>query len=170
MTLKRVFPPQARLLATASALLLLAACASVPPPTNLMQRAKQQMDAARAARAADYAPVDLTFAKQRYEEAQTAMGAEKYALARDMANESLADGRLAETRAELATARKQIRQQNAENKRLRAQLLNAPASSQSSNGGNGGLPTQIVLPQPAPAASAPAHPASSGRPSTGGSL
>lgn len=170
MTLKRFTPPQARLLAVASALLLLAACASVPPPTNLMQRAKQQLDAARAARAADYAPVDLTFAKQRYEEAQAAMGAEKYALARDMANESLADGRLAETRADLAATRKQIRQQNAENKRLRAQLLNAPASPSSSDGDNGGLPAQITLPQPAPAASVPTPPASSGQPSTGGSL
>lgn len=170
MTLQRILPPQARILAAASALLLLAACASVPPPTNLMQRAKQQMDAARQAGATDYAPVDLTFAKQRYAAAQAAMSAENYALARDMANESLADGRLAQTRAELGTTRKQISKQNAENKRLQAQLLNAPAPARTSRPSSSGLPAQIVLPQPVPASSAPASPATSGQPSTGGRL
>ncbi len=165
MTSTRAFPRLPRLLPAATALLLLSACASVPPPTGLMQRAQQQLDAARQAHAADYAPVDLTFAEQRYQSAQAAMNAEKYALARDMANESLADGRLAQVRAELAAVRKQVRQQSAENKRLRAQLLKpspgtapAPAPGSSSNAG---LPEQIVLPQPA-------SPASSGRPATEG--
>lgn len=153
------------MMAVASALLLLAACASVPPPTSLMQRAKQQMDAARQAGATDYAPVDLTFAQQRYAAAQTAMGTENYALARDMANEALADGRLAETRAELAATRKQISKQNAENKRLRAQLLNAPAPAQASSPSSG-LPAQITLPQPASSTST--RPAASSQPSTGG--
>lgn len=143
--------------------MLLAACASVPPPTNLMQRAQQQLDAANQARASDYAPVDLTFAKQRLQSAQAAMNNRKYALARDMANESLADGRLAQTRAELAATRKQISKQNAENKRLRAQLLKkaAPARSTTPASSNAGLPEQITLPEPA-------APASSGQPVTGG--
>ncbi len=159
MTPTRVIAPHTKALLAAAALLLLAACASVPPPTSLMQRAQQQLDAAEQAQAADYAPVDLTFAKQRYQSAQAAMNDSKYALARDMANESLADGRLAQTRAELAAVREKIQKQNAENKRLQAQLLNPPKPDTPAPGAqgssNGGLPAQIVLPQPASSALAP---------------
>src|SRR5699024_3964600 len=121
------------------------------------------------AQASDYAPVDLGFAKQRFQSAQAAMSAKKYSLAQDLAQESLADGRLAQTRAELAALRKKIRRQSAQNARLRAQFQNgggAPASGSSAGGGvdNGGLPAQVTLPQatlPAPA-STPARPSSAG--------
>lgn len=154
----------------AAALLLLGACASVPPPTDLMARAQQQLDIAQKAQASDYAPVDLGFAKQRFQSAQVAMSAKKYAQARDLAEESLADGRLAQTRAELAVLRKRIRQQSAQNARLRAQFqsggASAPASGSSAGQGpdNSGLPAEVTLPQatlPAPAAT-PAQPSSAG--------
>jgi predicted S18 family serine protease len=152
----------ARASGVAVALLGLAACASMPPPTGLMQRAQQQLDAARNARAGDYAPVDLQFATQRFQSAQNKMNDNDYAAARDLANESLADGRLAQTRAELAATRKKIVNQRAKNTRLRNQLLNpAKASSGSSNG----LPEEITLPQPSSGAPAPAT--SSGHPSSG---
>ncbi|HET7268901.1 MAG TPA: DUF4398 domain-containing protein [Oleiagrimonas sp.] len=151
-------------------MMLLVGCASTPPPTGLMTRAQQQLTAAQKAQAADYAPVDLGFAKKRFQAAQAAMAAKKYDKATDMARESLADSRLAQTRAELAVLRNRIRKQNAENQRLRAQLLepstpSAPAQESSSRDNNNGLPSQITLPQPAPASSAPAVPASA---STGG--
>lgn len=169
-------PPRARLFAAVSALLLLAACASVPPPTDLMARAQQQLDIAQKAQASDYAPVDLGFAKQRFQSAQAAMSAKKYSLAQDLAQESLADGRLAQIRAELAVLRKKIRQQSAQNARLRAQFQNggAPASGSSTGLGpdNSGLPAEVTLPQatlPAPADSAAPAPAPARPSSAGGS-
>lgn len=140
---------------------LLAGCASVPPPTALMAQASQQLDAARQAHAADYAPVDIGFAQKRYAEAQMAVGMKKYDLATDLANESLADGRLAQVRAELAVARRQVQAQRAENDRARTQLLEAPAAAASAPGNaNAGLPGQVILPQPKMAPPLPAAPAS----------
>lgn len=167
MTLTSVCPHWARFLVPAAALALLAACASVPPPVNLMQRAQQQLEAAQKAQAANYAPVDFGFARKRYQAAQAAMAAKKYDVATDMANESLADGRLAQTRAELAAVRKHIQAQQAENARLQRQLLGQSNQSGKTHNANGGLPGQIVLPQ------APAAPASAPAPATttaGGSL
>ncbi len=155
------FPTRLRTLGMASALALLAACASVPPPTGLMQRAQQQIEAARDVQAEDYAPVDMTFAEQRFKAAQSAMDAHKYALAQDMAEEARADAQLAQTRAELAVARKEIKTRNAENQRLRKQLLEpAPPASSAPSRGNSGLPEEITLPQPQ--GSAPADGAQEG--------
>lgn len=164
-------PSYLRMLGIASAFVLLAACASVPPPTSLMQRTQQQLEAARDAQAADYAPVDMTFAEQRFKAAQSAMEAKKYALASDLAHEAEADARLAQTRARLAVARKEIKQRSAQNERLRKQLLSdsAPSSSGPAEGSstNAGLPEQITLPQPADSApaqgtSVPVEPAPTG--------
>lgn len=158
-------PTCLRALGVASALLFLAGCASVPPPTDLMQRAQQQLQGARDAHAEDYAPVDLTFAEQRFKSAQAAMQAKKYALARDMAEESRADAHLARVRADLAVARKEIKTRNAENQRLRQQLLepakSAPAKPAAAASRNAGLPDEIMLPQPQEPASAQSggHPA-----------
>lgn len=163
MTLGRIFPLHRRVLPGLAVALLLAGCASVPPPTALMARAEQQLDAARQAHAADFAPVDYGFATQRYQAAQAAVSAGKYDVATDMANESLADARLAQTRAELAAVRRQVKAQRAENTRLRQQLLKAPAAASTSGSTAGGLPSQVVLPQPTyptHAASTPAPPAS----------
>lgn len=167
MTLKQALSPRARTLSGAAALLLLAGCATTPPPTGLMTRAQQQLASAQKANAADYDPVDLGFAKTRLDMAQAAMANKKYDRARDMANESLVDSRLAQTRAVLAVVNNKIRKQSAENARLRAQLLSKPASAptqQQQNNNNGGLPSEIVLPQPQ--APAPASGASSPTPAT----
>ncbi len=172
MAMTAKIPTHLRTLGAASALALLAACASVPPPTGLVQRAQQQLEAARDAQADDYAPVDMTFAEQRLQAAQAAMNAGKYAQARDMANESLADGRLAQTRAELAVARKEIKARSAENKRLRQQLLAPPESAAPARpappaSNNSGLPEEIMLPQPQEPAPA-AGDGSTGRPAPQG--
>lgn len=171
MTLTPFPVSRARTLVCAAGLMLLAGCASTPPPTGLMTRAQQQLEAAQKAQAADYAPVDLGFAKKRFQAAQAAMAAKKYDEATDMAHESLADSRLAQTRAVLAQVRSKIQKQNAENARLSSQLLKKPGSSApkqdaSSQGDNNGLPSQIMLPQPAaPSSSVLPPPASA---STGG--
>lgn len=138
-----------------------------------MARVEQQIQAAQSAEAADFAPVDLGFAKKRYQQAQAAMSAKKYQLAQDMANEAVADARLARTRAELAAVRRQIRAQKTENTRLRTQLLNDSAAAKATSGNTGsGVPSQIVLPQPKapPAAmSTPAPPTSAPAAAGGGS-
>lgn len=164
MTPKPVLSPRARTLSGAAALLLLAGCASTPPPTGLMTRAQQQLAAAQKAQAADYDPVDLGFAKKRYQAAQAAMANKKYDQAIAMANESIADARLARTRAELHKVHNRIRKQKAENARLRAQLLNKPATAKPApeHDNNGGLPSQIVLPQPQPAPATSASAAQGG--------
>jgi hypothetical protein len=122
-----------------------------------MARAQNQLQAAQQAQAADYDPVDLDFAKARFQQAQAAMDARKYAQAADLAEESLADGRLAQARSQVAALREQIRSKTEENARLRTRLLDNPASPQpsaapSAPGQTTELPEQVL---PAPATSAP---------------
>lgn len=145
---------------------LVAGCASVPPPTAAMARAQNQLQAAQEAQAADYDPVDLDFAKGRFQQAQAAMNARKYAQAADLAEESLADGRLAQTRAQVGALREQIRSKTEENTRLRARLLDNPAPPPSAApaapaSSTTELPEQVL---PAPASSEP----DSGLPPAGG--
>ena len=53
--------------------LALGGCATVPPPDASMNLAQAQLQAARDAGAADYAPVDLGFAQDKFQQAQAAM-------------------------------------------------------------------------------------------------
>jgi hypothetical protein len=113
-----------RLFAMATALgvaLLVGGCASVPPPDNAMNLAQNQLQAARDADAADYAPVDLGFAQDKFQQAQTAMAQRNYADAANLAEESRADAELARAKARLAAARAQIQAKVQENARLRQQ-------------------------------------------------
>lgn len=105
-------------------MLVLAGCASVPPPDNAMNLAQSQLQAARDAHAADYAPVDLGFAQDKFEQAQGAMAERKYADAAVLADEARADAELAAAKGRLGAARAQIEQKIADNNRLRR-----PASS-----------------------------------------
>lgn len=146
------------------AIMLLAACASIPPPNATMSRAQASIQAAEKAGAADADPVDLDFARGKYAQAQTAMTARKYGLASNLAEESLADSRLARTKARLATMRTRIQAQTRENARLRKQLLEQPAAAAAPSQAPAApaaheLP-ETVLPMPSVPSSAPA-PASS---------
>jgi hypothetical protein len=97
----------------------LAGCASVPPPNDSMNLAQNMLQAARDAGAADYAPVDLGFAQDKFQQAQAAMAERKYADAADLAEESSADAELARTKARLGSARAQMQTKLQENARLR---------------------------------------------------
>jgi hypothetical protein len=135
--------------------LAIGGCASVPPPDNAMNLAQGQLQAARDAQAADYAPVDLGFAQDKFQQAQAAMAQRHYADAAKWAEESRADAELARAKARLAAAREQIQGKLAENTRLRQQGEQASPSAPSppaAAGDQGVLPEQ---PQdmPAPAAS-----------------
>lgn len=110
--------------------LILAGCASVPPPNDSMNLAQAQLQMARDAGAADYAPVDLGFAQDKFQLAQAAMAERKYADAANLAEESRADAELAQAKARLGAARAQIQSKLQENTRLRQQGEQAAAAAQ----------------------------------------
>lgn len=115
---------------TMGALLTLSACASLPPPDNAMNLAQSQLQVARDAGAADYAPVDLDFAQSKFQQAQTAMASRDYDKAASFAEEARADAELARAKARLGAVRAQIQGKVDENAQLRAQMeqpANAPA-------------------------------------------
>lgn len=119
---------------TATAVLLLTlaltGCATVPPPDDSMNLAQTQLQAARDAGAADYAPVDLGFAQDKFQQAQSAMAQRKYADAANLAEESRTDAELARAKARLGAARAQIQGKVQENTRLRSQDEQAAAAEQ----------------------------------------
>lgn len=147
-------------MAMAALTLALAGCASVPPPNDSMNMAQSQLQMARDAGAADYATVDLGFAQDKFQQAQTAMAERKYADAASLAEESRADAELAQAKARLGAARAQIQSKVQENTRLRRegeqldQRDNAPAPAPSAP-----LPTQDM---PAPASTVLSAPAGAG--------
>lgn len=109
-----------RLALTLAAMLAFAGCASVPPPDGAMNMAQGQLQTARDAQAADYAPVDLGFAQDKFQQAQQAMAKRDYAKALTLAEESRADAELAAAKARLAADRAQIEDKMARNDALRA--------------------------------------------------
>lgn len=140
-----------RVLALAG-LLALGGCASVPPPNEAMNLAQSQLQAARDAGAADYDPVDLGFAQDKFQQAQEAMAARKYAQASDLASESRVDSELARVKANLGAARAQIQTKMDQNAALRESGAQAAAAAAAE--------FAKPLPMPAVAGSAPT-PASS---------
>lgn len=111
--------------------LTMAGCASVPPPNDGMSMAQSQLQMARDAGAADYAPVDLGFAQDKFQLAQAAMAERNYADAANLAEESRADAELAQAKARLGAARAQIQSKLQQNGQLRAQGEAAAAAAQS---------------------------------------
>jgi hypothetical protein len=110
--------------------LVLAGCASVPPPNDSMNLAQNRLQEARDAGAADYAPVDLGFAQDKFQQAQAAMAERKYAMAADLATESGADAELARAKARLGAVRARILDKQQENSRVRQQGDQAQAAAQ----------------------------------------
>jgi len=120
-----------RLLATAAlglAIATLAGCASTPPPNGSMNQALSQLQAARDAGAADYAPVDLDMAQGKFAQAQKAMASKKYDEAALLADESAADSELARAKARLGAARAQNQAKSKENSRMRVEMIDNHAN------------------------------------------
>lgn len=151
-----------RYLRTAMAALLLTAllagCATVPPPDDSMNLAQTQLQAARDAGAADYAPVDLGFAQDKFQQAQAAMAERKYAAAADLSQESRADADLARAKAQLGAARAQIVDKMQANDRLRREGEQAAAAAQQ------------TATAPAPAAASSAAPVTTDMPAPAASV
>lgn len=133
------------------ALLALGGCATMPPPNDAMNLAQARLQAARDADASDYAPVDLGFAQDKFQQAQAAMAERKYADAAHLAEESRADAELARAKAQLGAARSQIQVKLKENDRLRqvGKQIDAGAQQQAPTS----LPAAAASEMPAPATS-----------------
>ncbi len=127
--------------------LALAGCASVPPPNDSMNLAQSRLQEARDAGAADYAPVDLGFAQDKFQQAQDAMAERKYAVAADLAAESSADAELARAKARLGAARAQILNKEQDNSHLRQLGEQAAAAARQER--------EAALPAPASSSAAP---------------
>lgn len=112
----------------ALAIATLAGCASVPPPDGTMNQALAQLQAARDAGAADYAPVDLDYAQSKFRQAQAAMASRKYEEAALLADESRADSELARAKARLGAARAQNSAKSKENSRMRVEMIDNHAN------------------------------------------
>lgn len=138
---------------TLVALLALAGCASVPPPDGLLSQAQAQIQAARDAGAGDYAPVDLGFAQNKFQQAQAAMAAHRYDQATILAEEASADAMLAAVKARLAAARAQLQAKQAENARLREENAQARREAEQH-----AAQLRAALAGPAPAGAASALP------------
>jgi hypothetical protein len=138
-------------MATAAMALTLAltGCATAPPPNDSMNLAQTELQAAREAGAADYAPVDLGFAQDKFQQAQAAMAERKYADAANLAGESSADADLARAKARLGAARAKIQSKVQENSHLR-QLGEQPAAEAPSQ--PQALPTRPAAGEDMPAA------------------
>ncbi|WP_329741606.1 DUF4398 domain-containing protein [Dyella sp. A6] len=141
----------------AAVVLALGGCASVPPPDAAMNQAQTALQSARQAGAADYDPVDLGNAQDKFQLAQMAMSNRKYTQAADLAAESNADAVLARTKAQLGAARALILQKSQANQRLSAE--NAEAKSENAQH-EAAQQAQLAQQQAAAAAAAAGQPAS----------
>ncbi len=142
-----------RLALTLAAMLAFAGCASVPPPDGAMNMAQGQLQTARDAQAADYAPVDLGFAQDKFQQAQQAMAKRDYAKALTLAEESRADAELAAAKARLAADRAQIEDKMARNDALRARGNHDDAAAPAAASSTPDVPPEQPADMPAPPAS-----------------
>ena len=85
--------------------IILAACSSTPSPATEISAAQTAVTAAEQAEAAQHAPGDLDRARDKLALAQTAMQEEEIEEARRLAEQALADARLAEAKSRADVAR-----------------------------------------------------------------
>ena len=110
----------------AFALLSLAACATTPPPDpRLLSNAENALSQAEQAGAADYAPLELRFARARLSAAQLQLEAGKSNEARRIADEAEIEAQLALARTRAAQTRAELAQRQRALERLRADLVDA---------------------------------------------
>lgn len=103
-----------------------AGCASTPPPLEQMASSRTAVEEAQRAGAAEHAPIELRDAQQKYASANAAMGRQDYDQARRLANEAIADARLASTKAQGARAQNAAAEVNKSLEALRNELQKKP--------------------------------------------
>lgn len=86
--------------------ILFAGCTSVKPPTAEVAVSKAAVSNASAEGGAEYAPVEMTSARDKLARANKAMTAKDYKTAKALATEAQADATLAQSKAKTAKAQK----------------------------------------------------------------
>lgn len=109
--------------ALSAAFLLSAGCATTPPPVDLMSRADSAVQDAERGGAREHAPLELRFAREKLSAAQAAMGRKDHDEARRLAEQAIANARLAEAKADAADARAAAREVRKGVEALRSELL-----------------------------------------------
>lgn len=99
-----------------------AGCAPTRPDPALLGNAERLLEAARQADAQTYAPLELRFASERYQQAQSAMSGEDFDAAGRLARESVANSELAAVKARLGKARESVDLLKVQNDELRRDL------------------------------------------------
>lgn len=103
--------------------LSICACASAPPPLADLDDAESALARASAAGAADSAPVELRFARDKLAGAREANDARDYRTAGILARQATVDAELAAAKSRAARAREAVRAKSEENEQLRLRLL-----------------------------------------------
>jgi hypothetical protein len=105
-TLPRTLRHVALSTALCGAALALAACATTPPPTAQMAVSNAALAHAVSAGSAEFAPVEMTMAREKMTRANAALAAKHNDEALALAQQAQVDAQLAEAKAESAKARK----------------------------------------------------------------
>ena len=107
----------------AGALLFLAGCASPPPaPTAQLAVSKATVDQAISAGAPEFAPAELSSARDKLDRANLAMATKDYAQARILAEQAQVDAQLAVTKTRSAKAEKSAAALREDNRVLREEV------------------------------------------------
>jgi len=85
------------------------ACATTQPPVASFSRAELAVRQASESNASQYAPMELQSAREKLDEARLALDTYEYERAHRLAEQALADARLAEARAEVESSRQTAR-------------------------------------------------------------
>ena len=102
--------------------IVLAGCAPTRPPPDLLGNAMRSLEDAQLAEARTYAPLELRFATERYEQAQSAMNATDYAVA---------NSELAIVKSRLGKSREAVDALKIQNEELRRNLDSVVEENQS---------------------------------------
>ena len=89
-------------------MLAVAGCASAPPPTEEMAAAELAVRQVQNSPAQTHAPAELRQARNKFEEAEQAMGSEDYIRARRLAEQAVVDAQLADVKADAAISKASV--------------------------------------------------------------
>lgn len=87
----------------------ISACVTAQPPVASLSRAELAVRQASESNASQYAPMELQPAREKLDEARLALSSREYERAHRLAEQALADARLAEARAETESTRQTAR-------------------------------------------------------------
>lgn len=108
---------------------LLAACRTPEGPALAVSEAENAVERVMVGEATEHAPLELRLAREKLDEAREALAAEQYDDARRLAEKAIVDARLAEVKAEAATARATADDLQQGVETIRSEAERAPATA-----------------------------------------